>query len=53
MKAKKKYNVDFDLKFSFDFDVKASNIAEARKIAFDKLLKKLKMSDFRVYTEKI
>lgn len=47
----KKYRVDLDLKYSYDFVVSGRTAAEAKKAAFDKLMKKLKQRDFNIWAD--
>jgi hypothetical protein len=48
IKVKKYYCVNYDMVWSKTILVKADNKPEAKKIAFEKLLKKLRRNDFRV-----
>jgi len=50
---KKKYKVNLDMKWSHDILVTASNLPEAKRKAVEKLIKKLKPSDFNIYPDEV
>lgn len=53
-KAKKKnYEVNFDMRWSYDVKVKATSVVEAKKIAFARFKKKLARKDFSISVEKL
>lgn len=39
MEKKKNYTVNIDMKWSIDYNIKASSIAEARKLAWERFKK--------------
>lgn len=52
-KKQKTYEVNFDMIWSHDVKVKATSKAEAKQKAFEKFLKRLKRSDFRIDVEDV
>ena len=50
----KEYNVDFDMKFSHDFRVRAKNKTDAKKKAFAKFLAtRNKISQYNVWVDEV
>lgn len=50
-RKKKSYIVNLDMRWSHDIKVKANGSVEAKKIAFNKLVKKLKQNYFNINVE--
>ena len=54
MAVLKEYDVDFDMKYSHNFRVKAKNMTDAKKKAFENFSsKRNKISQFNVYVDEV